>query len=125
MSTEQDILADSNCLECKYYDLEGVAGEMCAFEGAMMIDMVSPVLAQMFGWAQTETEYGPRDGWEEPEQCAFFAARSDDDGERTPRPKPICPATLSLFADQRTTLDIVAPVGKTKRNATTGASNVR
>lgn len=116
--------ASGNCLECKYYELDGEAGEFCAFESAAMLGIVSPALALLFGWKQTTTEYGPRFAWDEPPQCRFFASNDSDDGDHKPRPKPICPSTLSLFADQRTTHDIAAPVGKgrgktTQRTVTT------
>ena len=107
--TEWEMFADRNCLECRFYELDGAAGELCGFEGAALIGRVTPELATKFGWVQRETKYGPRSGWDEPAQCAYFKQKRDpNDGSE--EPTPICPSTLSLFADQRTTRDIAAPL---------------
>jgi hypothetical protein len=77
--------------------MDGTAGEYCAFEAASLLGIVSPELATMFGWIQSETQYGPRDGWDAPKRCAFFLKRQD--GDDSPPPAPPDPAQLVLLAD--------------------------
>lgn len=97
--TEWECWAEGNCLSCKWYELDGAAGEWCAFEYAALVASVTPDMARLFGWVQTTQEYGWRDGWEKPNQCPFFGQRSDDeDGGRSLEPTPD-PAQLVLIAD--------------------------
>jgi hypothetical protein len=104
--TEWECWAEPNCLRCKYYDLDA-AGKDCAFEGAALLHMVSPALAELFGWVQNpeyatyraEYDKGERcHGWDAPESCPFFSNRSDDDGDE-PRATPPDPAQLVLIVD--------------------------
>jgi hypothetical protein len=90
--------AGNNCHECWFYDHEGPAGEHCAFEGAALIGIVSPELAEMFGW--TRHEKYP-DSWVRPRQCPFFKQRPDDDenGDTPPPPPDPDPHQLVLIAD--------------------------
>lgn len=111
--TEWDLWADRNCYTCRWYELEGKAGEFCAFEAASFIHAVTPELATLFGWTQSSTEWGPRDGWDAPQTCRFHRNKKDDDGNAVdPHTPSICPDTLSLFADQRSTADIASPIDK-------------
>ncbi len=111
--TAWEMWAHGNCFSCRYFDAEGACGEYCALEGAAILGLVTPELAKLFGWTQTTTQYGPRYGWEPPQTCRFWRDKTDDDGNPAdPRVPDLCPETLSLFADQRTTADIAAPVGK-------------
>lgn len=90
--------ASHNCFECRWYDWDA-AGASCAFEGAALLGVVSPELAEMFGWVQKATQYGPRDGWEEPEQCAFFREKPDSDEDDRERPTEPDPDQIVLIAD--------------------------
>lgn len=94
-----DYWADANCFECWFWEPDGTAGELCAFEGAALLGMASPDLARMFGWAQHTAEYGERFGWRPPAQCAFFRSRKRDDGEDNPPPPDPDPTQLVLLAD--------------------------
>lgn len=101
--SDWDYWADRNCFDCMFFDLEGDAGEFCAFEAASFLGSVSPALAVLFGWTQ-EAEYDKpddhRQGWQKPETCAFFANREqDDDGNDMPPPPPVDPNQLVLIAD--------------------------
>lgn len=95
--TAWDCWADGNCYECRHYDIDGTAGEMCAFEGAALLGMVSPDLARMFGWTE-DAEYPGE--FDEPETCRFFRQRRDenDDTPEPPEDSPD-PAQLVLLAD--------------------------
>ncbi len=62
--------AHPDCDGCQFYDLEGQAGELCAMEGAVLCDTVTPELARLFGW--TEDSSGD---WIEPDDCPWFAAK--------------------------------------------------
>ena len=100
--------ASGNCLTCRWYELDGGAGEYCAFEAAAMLHQVSPALALLFGWEQNPkyADYqGERDavpgrhGWNPPESCRFHRERNDDeDGGRSLSPEPD-PLQLVLIAD--------------------------
>ena len=91
--------ADRNCHECRFYKADGKAGELCAFEAAAFIGIVSPELAKLFGWLKDEKWPDP-DGWGPPEQCAFFRNREDKDEEGEASPAPfVDPAQLVLLAD--------------------------
>lgn len=96
--TSWHLWADHNCFECRRYDAEGRAGEYCAFEGAALLGSVSPALAMLFGWIQTETEYGPLSGWDAPDRCAHLLPRNGDDDNEPPPPPPD-PNQLVLIAD--------------------------
>ena len=116
--TQLEYWAGGNCWSCRFYDLDGAAGALCAFEGAALMGAVTPDLARLFGWVQRTTEHGPRFGWDAPETCRFWRDKTDDNGETVDPTQPdICPETLSLFADQRTTADMPVPasVNKTHR----------
>jgi hypothetical protein len=111
--TEWEMWAHNNCLTCRWYELDGAAGEYCGFEGAALLGAVTPEVASLFGWTQSSTEWGPYHGWDAPESCRFHRDKEDDNGEPVdPRVPDICPETLSLFADQRTTADITSPLNK-------------
>jgi len=98
--TDWDLWAEQNCFTCRWYDLEGVVGEFCAFEGAALLHMVTPELAALFGWQQTTPEYGLRFAWKAPRTCAFWTDKTDDNGEMVdPRVPSICTETLPLFDD--------------------------
>lgn len=88
--TEHEIWAERNCYDCRFYDPD--AAGACAFEGAAMIGMVSPALAEMFGWKR-DAEYP--DSWDAPDQCAFYHD-GDDDTPDAPEPDP---SQLVLLAD--------------------------
>jgi hypothetical protein len=96
--SEWEMWSEPNCERCKHFDKDAM-GAACAFEACAFLHCVSPELATLFGWKQTTTEYGPRDGWEPPQTCAFFADRNTDDGDSKPRPTPHDPAQLVLLAD--------------------------
>lgn len=89
--------ADGNCWECWFWDID-VGGELCAFEAALMIGIVSPALALLFGWKQDE-KYP--DWWRPPRQCPFFQQRPDkgDDGDYPQPPPDPDPSQLVLIAD--------------------------
>jgi hypothetical protein len=89
---------DCNCFECHYYPMEGPAGELCAFEAAMMAGWVTPELAEMFGW--TRSEKYP-DSWHAPRLCPFFKQRPDpdDNGDVPPPPPDPDPLQLVLIVD--------------------------
>lgn len=113
--SEWDSWASRNCYRCKFFNEHGSAGALCAFEAAAFIHAVTPELAELFGWQRDE--YGDYDA---PKQCAFFQRRSDDnDNDREDEPPPVCPETLSLFADQRSTRDITVPMKPTQRTRDT------
>ena len=96
--TDWECWADGNCYQCAYWDADTM-GAACAFEGAAFLDLVAPELAQLFGWIQRETKYGPRSGWDAPDSCRFFRNRTNDDGtDYIPPPEPD-PRQLVLFAD--------------------------
>jgi hypothetical protein len=97
--------ASHNCYECWFYNPDTM-GEDCAFEGGSFMHMVSPELAEMFGWIQDEKyrDYKPphrEHGWQEPEQCAFFQQRPEkgDDGDTPPPPPDPDPHQLVLIVD--------------------------
>lgn len=108
--TEWELWADGNCLTCRFYELEGNAGEFCAFEGAAPLDGISPDLARLFGWlysAENEAKYGIKSAFDSPETCRFHRDRTDDqDGGRS-QDAPHDPAQLVLIADP--TDDIALP----------------
>ena len=106
--TDWECWASGNCLSCRYYDLDGQAGEFCGFEYAAMLHFVSPDLARLFGWTQDQkyADYrgvsdvvSGRHGWNSPDRCAFFAPRTDDNGYDIPIPPDPDPAQLVLLAD--------------------------
>lgn len=114
--TEWECWADPNCLTCWHWNPE-CAGEGCAFEGAALLDMVSPDLARLFGWIQ-DPEYadyvGPSDppgshrhGWDAPQACPFFRDRTNDDGGDNPPPPDPDPQQLVLLADPTEDLALV------------------
>lgn len=91
--------ASGNCNACRFWH-PADAGAYCAFEAAAFLGLVSPELASLFGWTQCTTEYGPRSGWEPPQQCRFFRDRErGEDGEALPPPPPADPLQLNLLAD--------------------------
>lgn len=116
--TEWECWASGNCLSCRWYELDGQAGEFCAFECASMLDLVSPEMAQLFGWTQNPeyaTYQGAHDpipgrhGWESPDSCRFFKDRTDDeDGGRSRSPDPD-PLQLVLIADPTEAIAGIAP----------------
>lgn len=92
-----DYWASRNCFECRFY-APNRAGALCAFEGAALLGSVSPKLAEMFGWLESEKYPG---SYHEPETCAFFRDkndRGDDDPPKRPAP-PTDPRQLVLLAD--------------------------
>lgn len=105
--TAWDCWASGNCFDCWHWDPDEAGA--CAFEAAAFLGMVTPDLAQMFGWVQNP-EYADyvgksdppgshRHGWHAPDQCAFFRRRTnDDEGENPPPPEPD-PCQLVLLAD--------------------------
>lgn len=115
--TAWDCWADSNCYECWHWDPD-TAGAKCAFESAAFLDMVTPDLARLFGWIQNPEyadyvgEYDPpgshRHGWDAPDTCAFFRAKSDDDGKDNPPPPEPDPCQLVLIADPTEDLALAA-----------------
>lgn len=109
--------ADANCYECKRYS-KYVAGEFCAFEGAALLRGVSPALAEMFGWIQRETKYGPLSGWDAPARCRFLLPRNGDDDDSPPPPPPD-PNQLVLIADP--TEDAAIFATKTSQRELVGA----
>lgn len=106
--TEWECWAEPNCLSCRFYELDGNAGEFCAFEGLATLGAVTPELARLFGWVQ-KSEYadyrGPHDtaehrhGWHAPDACPFFRNRTDDDDGGRSQSVPPDPAQLVLIAD--------------------------
>lgn len=107
--SDWDCWASGNCFECWHYDAERALDESCAFEAAAQMEMVTPELARLFGWIQNP-EYadyvGPSDppkshrhGWDAPETCAFFRAKTDDEGHDNPPPPEPDPLQLVLLAD--------------------------
>ena len=108
--TEYEYWASANCFRCRWYDPEE-AGD-CAFDSYAILGCVTPECAQQFGWTH-EPKWGALSGWNAPKQCKFFAIPPEDDEEPDhPRHTPLCPATLSLFADQRETRDIETPIDR-------------
>jgi hypothetical protein len=105
--SEWDGWASDNCFDCWHFDPD-VAGAKCAFESAAFLGMVTPDLARMFGWIQATEQYGPLSGWRSPETCAFFRARTDDDGEDNPPPPEPDPRQLVLIADPTEDLALAA-----------------
>ncbi|MDP9203473.1 MAG: hypothetical protein M3P26_16320 [Gemmatimonadota bacterium] len=104
--SEWDSWSSGNCLECRFFDPDTM-GELCAFEGASFMHMVTPELATMFGWVQDPKWDKPddhRSGWDAPEECPFFSDRNDEHGEPPPDPDP---QQLVLIADP--TEDIALP----------------
>lgn len=97
--TEWECWASGNCFECKWYELDGEAGEWCAFEYAALVASVTPRMAALFGWVQRTTEYGWRSGWDAPNTCPFFSQRTDDDDGGRSQIVPPDPAQLVLIAD--------------------------
>jgi hypothetical protein len=93
--------ASANCWECRYYDTEAIGP--CAFEAASLIGIVSPSLAVLFGWTESAEYPGE---FNEPDQCAFFRERTDNDGNDNPPPPEPDPLQLVLLADP--TEDIAA-----------------
>lgn len=91
--SEWDSWASPNCHACKYWNKD-VAGDDCAFEAAAFLQIASPELARMFGWLE-EADYG----WRAPQQCSYFAAKSDGDDDDRPAPPPVDPTQLVLIAD--------------------------
>ena len=101
--TDWEGWSEGNCLSCRFWDIDCL-GELCAFEGASMLGIASPELAEMFGWIQLEKyrDYEPplrRHGWDRPDQCPFFHERYDDNGEEFPIPPDPDPMQLVLIAD--------------------------
>jgi hypothetical protein len=92
--TSWECWASGNCFECRRWDHEE-AGKYCAFEYAAFMNMVSPALAEMFGWVN-DPKYGPK-SYTEPNQCRFFLRRDGDDND--PPPPPPDPNQLVLIAD--------------------------
>ena len=92
--SEWECWADSNCLACQHYDMERIG--LCAFEGAALMQSVSPALALLFGWTEHAEYLG---SYQPPQSCRFFAdGDSDEDGPRR-RATPIDPRQLVLLAD--------------------------
>lgn len=113
--TDWEWWAEHNCLECWFWDPD-TAGADCAFEAAAMMSMVSPELAEMFGWIQDPKyrDYEPpyrQHGWEKPRQCPLFHQRPDrgDDGEYPPPPPDPDPHQLVLIADPTEDLSLARP----------------
>ena len=88
--TEAEGWMSGNCFGCHFYDLEGVLGEHCAFEGAALLGGVTPELATQFGWTQNPAYTGPH-GWHPPARCPYFADRGQ------PKPEPVDPRQLPLL----------------------------
>jgi hypothetical protein len=102
--SEADCWLSNNCYECWFYPPEGPAGDLCAFEAAAFIGMVTPELARMFGWIQDMKYDKPDDhrfSWDPPEQCPFFQQRPDkgDDGDTPPPPPDPDPDQIVLIVD--------------------------
>lgn len=106
--TMWEMWAEPNCLSCRFYEMDGNAGEFCAFEGLATLGAVTPDLARLFGWTQNP-EYadyrGPDDtadhrhGWQAPDSCRFFRERTDDEDGGRSHGTPTDPAQLVLIAD--------------------------
>lgn len=116
--TEWECWASGNCLSCRFYDLGGTAGEHCGFEAASLLHLVSPAMAQLFGWRQNPdyaTYQGPSDpvpgrhGWDAPESCRFFLDRTDDHGEERPMPVDPDPNQLVLIVDPTEVIAGITP----------------
>jgi hypothetical protein len=95
--TEWEGWSSHNCLECWFWDPD-TGGALCAFEGAAMMGICSPELAEMFGW--TRHEKYP-DSWVKPYECPFLHQRPDDDenGDTPPPPPDPDPHQLVLIVD--------------------------
>ncbi len=99
--SERDGWASGNCHACKFYDPD-VMGAKCAFEGASFLGMVTPELAELFGWEQDPKWDEPTDhrhGWNYPKACPFFRDRKDDSDNEGPRAPDPDPNQLVLLAD--------------------------
>lgn len=98
--TAWDCWASGNCLDCWYWDPDQ-AGALCAFEAAAFLGIVSPELAQLFGWIRNaeNAQDGERFGWDAPDECRFFRSRTDDNGDDNPPPPDPDPLQLVLLAD--------------------------
>jgi hypothetical protein len=116
--TDWECWASGNCLSCRFYDLDGSAGEHCGFEAAAMLHVVTPAMAVLFGWTQNpkyaayQGAHDPvpgRHGWHAPDSCPFFLRRLDDDGNERPMPVAPDPLQLVLIADPTEPIAGIAP----------------
>jgi hypothetical protein len=96
--TERCGWQECNCFDCWFWPYEGPAGEYCAFEAGIDLGEISPALARMFGWVESEKYPG---SFEAPRECPFFKQRPEpgDNGEEILPPPPPDPNQLVLIAD--------------------------
>jgi len=92
---------EHNCFRCWHYEHEEPAGELCTFEMAAMVSLVSAPMMRHFGWVE-DAEYP--DCYEPPDTCAQLSPRperndDDNDGPAPERPTPPDPRQLVLIAD--------------------------
>lgn len=98
--TEYEGWAANNCHECAYWPPEGPAGEYCALEAAMLMDWVTPELAQLFDFKEIAIPTKDGIGFPTKSDCRFFKPKEDrEDGEWTEPPPPPDPDQFVLLAD--------------------------
>lgn len=96
--SEWECWSSHNCDRCRHCVTDpDKPDEACALEFGAMLGQVSPALAQLFGWTESEGYPG---SFDYPRDCPHLKRKDErDEDEDRPAPPPPDPRQLVLIAD--------------------------